>query len=151
MTPTIISTLIGKSTKDPYKYIKKGWQDTKPYMTGYLMSADNVHSICSGIVLDVGIDNKTKLYSVTVEYEYLTWVRYCLLQTCDVKFGEKVSIGTKLGKAYKGTMRFEYCNNNISDFPVRLDGRCLYKQDPLVILEGDLELPDKTDEVTDNG
>ena len=79
MISDIMSLLIGKDIDNPYKYIIQGWQDTAPYMTGYLISASQVYSICSGVVIDIGKDNKNNLYSVTIEYDYSTWIRYCLL------------------------------------------------------------------------
>lgn len=149
MNASVISTLVGKKASDPYKYIRQGWQDTRPYMTGCLLNVNTAYSVCMGTVIDVGTDDKNDLYSVTIEYEYLTWIRYCLLDSCSVKLGDKVTEGTEIGSPHKAILRFEYCNNEISDFPVRIGDRCLYKQDPMVVLSGDLELPDNTED-TDN-
>lgn len=149
MNYPILSMLVGTNVTDLSRVIKQGWTDTRPFMTGCLINTTNVFSICEGSVIAVGIDDKNKLYSVTIEYDYLTWVRYCQLSSCDVAFGDKVKRGTRIGKAYKGTLRFEYCSDTVSDFTVRTCTRQLYKNDPMVILEGDLELPDI--EETDDG
>ena len=149
MNAAVMSTLLGQKVTDPYKYIKQGWQDTRPFMTGSLISANMAHSVCVGTVIDVGVDDKNRLYSVTIEYEYLTWIRYCLLDSCSVKLGDKITKGAEIGKPHNGILRFEYCNNEASTFPVRIDYRCLYKQDPMVVLSGDLELPDNSED-TDN-
>ena len=147
----ILSGLVGRSVDNFSEVIKQGWHDIRPFMTGCLISTTSAYSICSGTVIDVGKDDKNLTYSVTVEYEYLTWIRYCLLKSCDVEFGDKVSIGTKIGDTYNKVLRFEYCTNDDSRFPTRIGLRCLYKQDPMVILDGSRTLPDIDDEVAADG
>lgn len=142
MSMEILSTLTGKSVKDLSKVIKQGWQNTRPFMTGCLIYTDNVFSICDGTVIDVGVDDKNNLYSVSVEYEYATWIRYCLLQTCNVSVGDEISIGDKIGSAYKGVLRIEYCTDEFSVFPYRNGDRQLYKHDPMPVLTGEVELPE---------
>ena len=105
-------------------------------MTGCLIKTSVAYSVCEGVVIGIGQDDKNGLYSVTVEYDYLTWVRYCLLDSYEVSIGDTVAKGTKIGKAYKNNIRFEYCTDIVSDFPIRNLNRQLYKQDPTPILFG---------------
>lgn len=147
MTPDIIALLIDKDIVDPDKYIIQGWQSGNTNMTGTLISADQVYSICSGMVIDIGKDSKNNLYSVSVEYEYATWIRYCLLDSVDVVVGDSVSRGASIGKTRNGELRLEYCTDDESEFPFRCGNMELYKQDPIVILAGDIDLPDPDTDV----
>ena len=142
MIPDIISLLIGEDTITPEKYIIQGWQSGDVNMTGTLISAKDVYSICSGTVVDVGKDSKNNLYSVSIEYEYATWIRCCLLESIDVAVGDILSRGDSIGRAYKGQLRLEYCTDDESEFPFRCGNIELYKQDPIVILNGDIDLAD---------
>lgn len=147
MIPDIISLLVGKDISDASAYIIQGWQSGDVNMTGTLISANNVYSICSGTVINVGKDNKNNLYSVSVEYEYAIWIRYCMLKSVNVKVGDEVDRGDKIGNAYNNALRVEYCTDEESDFPFRCGEWELYKQDPMIILSGELELPDLDGEV----
>ena len=146
MNTTILSTLLGTQVSDVSKVIKQGWQATNPYMTGCLIYTDAVYSICTGTVVEIGKDDKNNLYSVTIEYDYGIWIRYCLLQSYVVAIGDDVSSGTKMGDAYKGVLRFEYCTEEFSVFPYRTEDRQLYKHDPMPILTGEIELPEIDDD-----
>lgn len=145
MNTDVLSTLTGTSVNDISKVIKQGWQNTRPFMTGCLLYTKNAFSICGGIVLDVGVDDKNNLYSVSVEYDYQTWVRYCMLQTCNVSVGDKVKKDDKIGTTYKNVLRFEYCTDEFSVFPYRCGNRQLYKHDPMVVLSGSVSLPEIDD------
>ena len=142
MTTDVLSTLTGTSVTKASNVIKQGWQGSKPFMTGCLITTDTAHSICEGLVIDIGTDDKNNLYSVSVEYEYALWVRYCLLKSCDVSVGDRITKGTKIGTAYKKSLRFEYCTDEESDFTLRISDRLLYKHDPMPVLNGEVELPD---------
>lgn len=136
MIGDILSTLVGTPISDTSAVVLQGWHDSPPYLTGTLIRAASVYSMSTGVVISIGQDDKNNLYSVTIEYNYVTWFRYCLLKTCDIHVGDHVGIGTKIGTASKNTLRFEYCNQVQSDFPMRALGRQLYKQDPTPILFG---------------
>lgn len=136
MSMNVISTLIGKEIKNPLNVIIQGWHGSQPFMTGCLIKTPEAHSVCEGVVIGIGQDDKNDSYSVTVEYNYLTWVRYCLLDSYDVAIGDTVTIGKTIGKAHKNSIRFEYCTAEVSDFPIRNLNRQLYKQDPTPILFG---------------
>lgn len=142
MTATVLSLLTGVSISDPSHVIKQGWQGSRPFMTGCLIITDNVYSICAGTVIDIGVDNKNGLYSVTIEYNYVLWVRYCQLGSCDVAVGDSVSRGTKIGVPHRELLRFEYCTDTFSVFPMRCGTRQLYKHDPMPVLSGDVDLSD---------
>ncbi len=145
MNTEVLSTLTGKTVADVSHVIKQGWQNTRPFMTGCLIYTDDVFSICNGIVIDVGMDDKNKLYSVTVEYEDALYVRYCLLQICNVSVGDELVISDKIGSTYKNVLRFEYCTNEFSVFPYRCGNNQLYKHDPLPVLIGEVALPEIDD------
>ena len=147
MNTAVLSTLLGRTIDDAASVIKQGWQGTRPFMTGCLINTDDVFSICTGTVVDIGQDNKNNLYSVTIEYNYSTWIRYCLLQFYEVAVGDQVVVGTKIGTTYKGVLRFEYCSDTFSVFPYRQGTRQLYKHDPMPVLTGEIALP----EVDDSG
>lgn len=142
MIPDIISLLIGEDTTTPEKYIIQGWQSGDVNMTGTLINVNKVFSICSGKVIDIGKDSKNNLYSVSVEYEYATWIRYCMLDSINVKVGDDLSRGDEIGKAYKNQLRLEYCTDDESEFPFRCGTMELYKQDPMIVLDGDIDLAD---------
>lgn len=142
MNTEVISILTGKSVADISHVIKQGWQNTRPFMTGCLIYTDDVFSICDGMVVDIGKDDKNNLYSVTVEYEDALYVRYCLLQTCNVSVGQEIGLSDKIGSTYKNVLRFEYCTNEFSVFPFRCGNNQLYKHDPLPVLIGEVTLPE---------
>lgn len=141
-----ISTLIGVTINDLSHVIKQGWQNTRPFMTGCLIYTDNAFSVCDGIVRDIGMDDKNKLYSISIEYTYDCWIRYCMLQNCNVSVGDEISKGDKIGSTYNGILRFEYCTDEFSTFPFRSGDVQLYKHDPLPILTGETELPEIDDD-----
>jgi hypothetical protein len=156
MNTDIFSILVGTYIDDPSHIIKQGWHNVRPFMTGCLIIVDVIYSICEGTVVDIGIDDKNNLYSITVEYDYDIWIRYCLLKSCSVSVGDSVAIGTELGITDDGLLRFEYCNDDFSVFPLRINDRQLYKHDPMPILIGEVELPNAEVEVeiedpTDDG
>ena len=136
MNTNILSILTGGTVRDPNSVIIQGWHGGRPFMTGCLINTSVAHSICSGKVIDIGTDDKNDLYSVTIEYNSVTWVRYCLLQTCKVSVGDVITLNTVIGIPYKKSLRFEYCNDIVTDFPVRLLQRQLYKHDPTPVLFG---------------
>lgn len=145
MNSDIFSILVGTPIKDPSHIIKQGWQGSRPFMTGCLIITDDVFSICNGTVVDVGVDDKNNLYSVSIEYTYQIWIRYCMLQTCNVSVGDTVSVSDKIGSTYKGILRFEYCTDEFSVFPYRNGDRQLYKHDPIAVLTGEIALPEIDD------
>lgn len=145
MTSAVLSILVGQSIQDVSHIIQQGWQNTRPFMTGCLINADDVYSICTGTVIDVGIDDKNNLFSVTVEYNYALWIRYCMLQTCNVSVGDKLATSDKIGSTYKNIVRLEYCTDEFSVFPCRCGDRQLYKHDPMVVFSGEVTLPDIDD------
>ena len=141
MITDVLSTLTGTKVGDISRVIKQGWQGSKPFMTGCLINTNNAYSICDGLVVDVGIDDKNNLYSVSVEYEYALWVRFCQLKSCSVSFGDRITKGTKIGEVGRQPLRFEYCTDEVSDFTLRISDRLLYKHDPMPVLNGDVKLP----------
>ena len=146
MNTDILSTLLGTKVSDVSKVIKQGWQATRPFMTGCLIYADDVYSISTGTVVEIGKDDKNNLYSVTIEYDYGICIRYCLLQFYNVVVGEEISVGTKIGNAYKGVLRIEYCTEEFSVFTYRNGDSQLYKHDPMPILTGEIDLPEIDDD-----
>ena len=135
MNTNILSILTGLTDINISKVIKQGWHGGRPFVTGCLINTDNVYSVCQGVVIGIGKDDNN-LYSVTVEYNSQLWVRYCLLKSYSISIGERVLLNTKIGNAYKNTLRFEYCTANKSDFPIRVLNRQLYKHDPAPVLFG---------------
>ncbi len=136
MNTRILSVLTGTNVISPDQVINQGWHGSQPFMTGCLINTKSAYSICSGLVIDTGKDDKNNLYSITVEYNPVLWIRYCLLESYDVSVGDKISIGQKIGTPFRKLMRFEYCNKTTSSFPIRLFNTQLYKHDPAPILFG---------------
>ena len=91
MSANVLSTLVGSEIKDPLKVIVQGWHGGQPCMTGCLIKTSTAYSVCEGVVIGIDQDDKNGLYSVTVEYDYLTWVRYCLLDSYEVSIGDTVA------------------------------------------------------------
>ena len=136
MINDVLSNLTGLTIKDSSNIIIQGWHGSPPFNTGCLIHTDNVYSICSGLVIGIGEDDKNNLYSVTVEYNSQIWVRYCLLSSYNVKVGDNIVTTDKIGKPYKNTLRFEYCTSERSDFPIRISNQQLYKHDPSPVVFG---------------
>lgn len=133
----VLSMLTGETIMDSSNVIEQGWHDSQPFMTGCLIKTSNVYSICPGIVINIGVDDKNNLYSVTVEYDSQTWVRYCMLGNVSVNVGDSVEFQTKIGTSHKNLIRFEYCTPEVSNFPVRELTSQLYRQDPTPVLFSD--------------
>lgn len=129
----VLTTLTGVKVTDPKTIIDQGFN---PKNQGCMIKAIEVHSICSGVVIDVGTDPIANTWCITVEVNSARWVRYCCLASYKVTVGQTVTEGTFLGYAYKGIMKLEYCTAEKSDYPVRLLSRQLYKHDPTPVIFG---------------
>ena len=133
MSSTIENCLItnGESAEIIRGYIDKGEQ----YHTGIDITANEVYSICQGIVIDVGKNSDG--YAVTVQNNQNECVRYMHLKKSDVKVDEYIYIGTFIGLADK-FVHFEYITDSQSKpvWPVRINKLTYYKKDPTEVLTG---------------
>lgn len=140
MNTSILSVLIGTEVKNPTDVIHKGFTGNNSENAGCWIKAQNVNSICSGVVLAVEKDINSPTWCVTVEVDSQQWVRYCYLSGVKILVGATLSKGTSIGYAYKNLIRFEYCTSSKSQFPVRTTTKQLYKQDPTPVLFGQIKL-----------
>ena len=113
------------------------------FHTGIDLYADNVYSLCSGVVTNVGSDGK--YYAVTVQYDGNISLRYLHLRSVSVKAGQTVQQGFSIGVADK-YVHFEYVTRTKGDsiWPVRIGTETYYKHDPL-----ELNLVSITDDIYD--
>ena len=114
------------SDKDPL------YQEYK-YHTGIDVYGVSVYTYAPGVVLAVGQENG--LYSVTVQYDAYSCLRYCHLSSVEVGAGDIVQAGSKVGKADK-YLHFEYATKDkkSSVWPVRVMSQIYYKQDPAAMI-----------------
>lgn len=132
----ILSTLLNRTIDNPRDVIIQSWKGSAPYVTGCLIKGDNIYSICNGQVLSISQDlNST--WCVTIQYNSQFWIRYCALESYDVNAGEYVYTHDLIGKGHDNTTRLEYCNSQVSNFPVREIGIEIYKHDPTPIIFGE--------------
>ena len=78
------------SDKDPL------YQEYK-YHTGIDVYGVSVYTYAPGVVLAVGSEDN--LYTVTVQYDAYSCLRYCHLSSVEVGAGDIVQAGSKVGKA----------------------------------------------------
>lgn len=129
------------------KLIKRRYQDSgTPYYTGTEVITDTVYSICPGTVISASRSaNNTWNCSIQVNNNQV--VRYLNLKECNVTNGDIVRVSTLMGTTY-GTFKFEYCDSNVSNWPVRIETDVFYKHNPESLLS-DVKLMVITDEAAD--
>lgn len=114
--------------------ILKDWStNPKSVHTGIDLSADNVYSYASGVVLSVGQENNH--YCVTVQYDVFNLLRYNHLKSVSVGAGDILSVGAFIGVANK-YVHFEYATKDkgVSKWTVRVGSQTYWKQDPKELL-----------------
>lgn len=133
----MISRLLGKSVFNANKVIKDKW----PASSGIDILANDVFSICKGVVVyvGVGIDGD---HVVNVQIDATQCIRYCNLLSEDVSPNQAVDVGTKIGKANE-FVRVEYCSTaeNIDAARFIRVGTCsYYLHDPYDIMTNKQEI-----------
>lgn len=105
------------------------------FHSGIDLYADIVYSLSSGVVTNVGSDDK--YYAVTVQYNAFASLRYLHLESIFVKSGQIVQQGFSIGIADK-YVHFEYVTKEKRDsnWPVRIGTETYYKHDPLDMIGG---------------
>lgn len=124
-----------------FKYggVRRPWIEDKSdplfkqygYNTGIDIYCYSVYSYANGVVLAVGQDTDG-YYSVTVQYDANSCLRYTHLLSHDVQAGDIVQAGFVIGAVHK-YFRFEYVTKDkgTSLWPVRVGTETYYKQDPV--------------------
>lgn len=131
----LVSTLLGRPIFNIKPVLKRTW----PECTGTDILADNVYSICKGVVVFVGLSTDND-YVVNVQIDATQFIRYCNLKSEAVSPNQAIKAGDKIGVADE-YVRVEYCNNTIPETNcVRLGGTTYYKHDPYPILTGESEI-----------
>ncbi len=105
------------------------------------IATDSFYSMCYGSVYSVE-KNSNNRYVVTVRFDSSTILRYCNLNSVDVKTGQYIHPSDKVGDTSYGRGQFEYatqfqCDSN---WPVRIEEYTYYKHDPLDVLTGKIIL-----------
>lgn len=154
----MISRLLGKQIKNEKSVILHYWNiGSAPYHTGLDIFADDVYSVCKGVVLFVGNNGKHK--SVSVQIDANQCVRYCNLLEVYVEPGQAIVLDTHVGKADK-FIHFEYCTRTRPIFShvvsnVRIGTQTYYKQNPRTFIEEQFPIevayPGNYTVVTDGG
>ena len=130
----ILSTLVGKEVTNPRTVIEQGFRGKSTDTAGCLMKVYSAFSICSGTILSVDQSPRTDTWCVTINVGVNCWIRYCGLSSTGVLAGAKVKKGDFIGYGNNGHMQLEYCTAEKSNFPVRMSGIQLYKNDPTPII-----------------
>ena len=104
------------------------------YNTGCDIIASEVYSACFGVVIQVG---HTTQYTVTVQYDANSCVRYANLTDVDVSPGEPITTGRLIGHADE-FVRVEYATQSteFTRWPVHIGTETYYKVDPESIVDG---------------
>lgn len=131
--------------------IIRGWSVPKNYQdynvkihTGVDVSASDVYSVCTGLVLFVGTDPDNPQHKVViVQYDANLVFRYCNLSSVSAEVGTEVDIGQLVGTA-DHFVHFEA----MCFFPpktelrVNIYNRTYYKIDPTKYVDGTISLAD---------
>lgn len=107
--------------------IVSNYKQTVSTTTGINIYGDGVYAYASGVVLAVGKDEA--YYTVTVQYDTYSCLRYGHLDNVDVSAGDIIQSGFRIGQAHK-FVHFEYVTKSSSIWPVRVGTETYYKQDP---------------------
>lgn len=129
-----LSILTGKSIENPRTVLERGFYGVSTDTANCLIKTNNVNCICDSTVLAVGQSPRTNEWCVTTEVGPSRWVRYCGLSSTGVTTGMKLNKKDFIGYSTNGYMRLEYCTKLESNYPVRLLGIQLYKNDPTPII-----------------
>lgn len=130
----ILSTLTGKKVEDPRIAIMRGFQGVSTYTANCEIKTNSVFSISSGNVLSIERSPRTNNWCITVEVGPSRWIRYAELSSTAVLVGKTIYKRDFIGYGDNGHILLEYCTSNKTNYPVRLLGIQLYKQDPTPIL-----------------
>lgn len=116
---------IGSDKNSLYKEYK--------YHTGIDVYGKSVYTYAPGVVLAAGSEDG--LYTVTVQYDAFSCLRYGHLNFVEVGAGDIVQAGSKIGIADK-YLHFEYATKEKrnSVWPVRVGSQVYYKQDPALMI-----------------
>lgn len=143
----MLSVLLNRPVKDHTEHILRYYSNAKPpYVSGLEIKASNVYSISPGTVIAVGL--KSSKYEVTVLVNDNQIVRYTNLKSINVVEGQNITFSSLVGVADK-FVRFEYCTTNkgTGSWPVRIKSLTMYKQDPIGLVTGDIQLTVVVDNV----
>lgn len=126
-------------TVSGYRGIRRPWIGSKTdplfkkygYNTGIDVFCDRVYSYINGVVLAVGSDG-AGYYSVTIQYDAISCLRYTRLKSALVNPDDIIQAGFAIGEVNK-YFRFEYITRNkgSSLWSVRVGTETYYKQDPV--------------------
>ena len=106
--------------------------------TGIDIAGTRAYSYCKGVVVAIGI--QIDRMTVTVQFDANTLFRYGNLRSCDLNLGDIVSAGDRIGTC-KGHLHFEYCTTDEKSlFPVRIGDITYFKQNPMPVLLGEVQL-----------
>lgn len=103
------------------------------YHTGIDVYGKSVYTYAPGVVLAAGSEDG--LYTVTVQYDAFSCLRYGHLSSVEVGAGDIIQAGSKIGIADK-YLHFEYATKEKrnSVWPVRVGSQIYYKQDPALMI-----------------
>ena len=109
------------------------------YHTGIDLTASDVHSYASGVVISIG--RSEDIYAVTVQYDSRISLRYLHLKSVCVYIGDILYPNMKIGTADQ-YVHFEYVSvsKDNSIWPVRIGTMTYYKQDPELVLNGSVKI-----------
>lgn len=116
--------------------ILNNWKMTPPYHTSIDIVGDKIYSITSGRVIQ--ITHSDNIYWINIQLSKEELIRFGNIIDPKVYVNSTVAVKDFIGIAYK-FVKFEYCNLEISKFPVRVLDLTYYKQDPFLILHRKVE------------
>ena len=110
------------------------YKEYKGYNTSINLEANEVFNGYTGRVSLISGDPRSK-YDVVVQLNLNQAVKYGNLKSVNVKMGDFIDIGTKIGDASRW-LKFEYMNTSVhNQFPFRIGDVQMYKDDPLNVLD----------------
>lgn len=127
----ILNCRVTKSDTQVTKFFGKQVDGT--WHTGCDITAQNVYSICDGVVINIAKE-QSSTFVVTVQYNANRCVRYGNLVSVEVTLGKPIVDGQMVGRAAK-SVHFEYCvKDSVSKFPFRVGLSTYYKVDPIDLI-----------------
>lgn len=134
----LLSILTGRTVNNYKDVVKEAWNDSEPpYVSGFVLEADEIYNVCPGKVVDVNSDDDG--YSVSVLINSNQVVRYTHLKEVFVEENDSLFIKDMIGLTGKHSM-FEYCTTTkgSSIWPVRIHDLTFYKHNPEEIISDKL-------------
>lgn len=111
--------------------VKNAWTTIPPYCTGMDVYGKDCYSLAPGQVVYIGV-NQNNTFVVNVKTNNNEILRYDNLMKLSVATGQQIEKDELVGVSSHGWLHIEYVTSwqGGSNFPVRVNDKLYYKQDP---------------------